>query len=116
MSTETLTTGDEPAADRRILVDVIGEKAPVRILTVLIGEADRDLNPSEIYEEAGVSSSTFYNHIEFQVMVDSIVSVSVSISAGRALVVGLGCVFVDKHAILRSGSFSRFCEGGDLAG
>jgi DNA-binding transcriptional ArsR family regulator len=64
MSTETLITGDEPAADRRILVDVIGKEAPVRILAVLIGEADRDLNPSEIYEEAGVSSSTFYNHID----------------------------------------------------
>lgn len=64
MSTETLISGDEPAADRRILVDVIGKEAPVRILAVLIGEADRDLNPSEIYEEAGVSSSTFYNHID----------------------------------------------------
>jgi DNA-binding transcriptional ArsR family regulator len=64
MSPETLISGDEPAADRRILVDVIGKEAPVRILAVLISEADRDLNPSEIYEEAGVSSSTFYNHID----------------------------------------------------
>lgn len=31
---------------------------------MLIGDTDRDLSPSEIYEEAGVSSSTFYNHID----------------------------------------------------
>lgn len=30
----------------------------------LIEAADRDHNPSEIYGEAGVSSSTFYNHID----------------------------------------------------
>lgn len=55
---------DGPAADRRVLVDALGGGAKIRILTVLIGTADRDLNPSEIYKEAGISSSTFYNHID----------------------------------------------------
>lgn len=64
MSVEDLISEDEPAADRRVMVDVLGGGAKVRILAVLIGDADRDLSPSEIYKAAGVSSSTFYNHID----------------------------------------------------
>jgi DNA-binding transcriptional ArsR family regulator len=55
---------DDAYADGMPIVDVLGGGAKVRILAVLITEYDRDLNPSQIYEQAGIGSSTFYNHID----------------------------------------------------
>lgn len=40
------------------------DEAKVRILEVLLSEADNDMNPTRICELAGVSSSSFYNHID----------------------------------------------------
>lgn len=55
---------DDAYADGMPIVDALGGGAKVRILGVLITEYDRDLNPSQIYEQAGIGSSTFYNHID----------------------------------------------------
>ena len=60
MADETETT----YADGTTLVNVLGSPARVRILAVLTGETDRDLNPTQICEQAGIGSSAFYDHIE----------------------------------------------------
>jgi DNA-binding transcriptional ArsR family regulator len=51
-------------ADGTTLVNVLGKEAPVRILAVLTSETDRDLNPTQICEQAGIGSSAFYDHID----------------------------------------------------
>lgn len=51
-------------ADRTVLVDALGSPTKIRTLAVLISESDRDLSPSEICEQAGIGSSSFYHHIE----------------------------------------------------
>ena len=54
----------ESAAERTVLTDVLGGHAKVKILTVLLGENDRDLNATEISRLAGIDRSTFYQHID----------------------------------------------------
>jgi len=51
-------------ADRTAFVDALGSPTKIRTLAVLISESDRELNPSEICEQAGIGSSSFYHHIE----------------------------------------------------
>lgn len=51
-------------ADTSVLIDVLGNNTQVRVLAVLIGEADRDLNATEISQQAGIGKSSFYNHID----------------------------------------------------
>lgn len=51
-------------ADGTTLVNVLGTPARVRILAVLTSETDRDLNPTQIIEQAGIGSSAFYEHID----------------------------------------------------
>lgn len=65
-TSNTSTTSDEPeaAAEDTVLTDVLGPHAKVKILTVLLGENDRDLNATEISQLAGIDPSTFYEHIE----------------------------------------------------
>ncbi|WP_248911051.1 winged helix-turn-helix domain-containing protein [Halocatena marina] len=60
------TAAEEEAtyADGTTLVSVLGTPARVRILAVLTSETDRDLNPTEIMEEAGIGSTAFYEHID----------------------------------------------------
>ena len=57
-------TANEAFADGTMFVDVLGDETKVRILEVLISEADRDLNTAAICEQAGIGTSSFYNHIE----------------------------------------------------
>lgn len=57
-------TNGEAYADGTVLVDVIGHEARIRILEVLLSEADNDMNPSRIVDLAGISTSSFYNHID----------------------------------------------------
>lgn len=64
MSQPDLTETDWEHAESTVLVDALGGNAKVRILAVLVSEYDRDLNPTEICEQAGIGSSTFYNHID----------------------------------------------------
>lgn len=54
----------EAAAEDTIMTDVLGGHAKVRILITLIGEADQDLNATEIARLAGIDRSTFYEHID----------------------------------------------------
>lgn len=54
----------ESYADDTVLTDVLGPHAKVKILTVLIADNDRDLNPTEIARLAGIDRSTFYEHID----------------------------------------------------
>lgn len=54
----------EAAAEDTVLTDVLGPHAKVKILTVLLGENDRDLNATEISRLAGIDPSTFYEHID----------------------------------------------------
>ncbi|WP_132058162.1 winged helix-turn-helix domain-containing protein [Halorussus amylolyticus] len=42
----------------------------MKILTVLIGESDHDLNPTDISRLAGIDRSTFYEHIDDLVAYD----------------------------------------------
>ena len=60
----------EAAAEETVLTDVLGPHAKVKILTVLIGESDRDLNPTDIARLAGIDRSTFYEHIDDLVAYD----------------------------------------------
>lgn len=55
---------DEAYADGTVLVDVLGDEARVRILEVLLSESNNDMNPTRICDLAGISSSSFYNHID----------------------------------------------------
>lgn len=52
------------AAGDTVLTDVFGGHAKVKILTALLGESDRDLNPTEIARLAGIDRSTFYEHVD----------------------------------------------------
>lgn len=61
------TVADETEAtyaDGTTLVNVLGKEAPVRILAVLTSETDRDLNPTQICEQAGIGSTAFYDYID----------------------------------------------------
>lgn len=51
-------------ADGTTIVRVLGKEVPARILAVLTSETDRDLNPTEIQEQAGIGSTAFYDHID----------------------------------------------------
>lgn len=61
---ETAESTTESYADDTVLTDVLGPHAKVRILTVLIANSHRDLNPTEIARLAGIDRSTFYQHID----------------------------------------------------
>lgn len=59
-----LPEAEESAADRTVLTDVLGPHAKVKILTVFVGESDRDLNATEASRLAGIDRSTFYDHVD----------------------------------------------------
>lgn len=52
------------AAGDTVLTDVLGGHAKVKILTALLSESDRDLNPTDIARLAGIDRSTFYEHVD----------------------------------------------------
>lgn len=60
----TPSNESEAAAEDTVLTDVLGPHAKVKILAVLLGENDRDLNATEISRLAGIDTSTFYEHID----------------------------------------------------
>lgn len=55
---------DEAAAEHTVLTDVLGDHPKVLILVALLGESDRDRNPTEIARLAGIDRSTFYEHVD----------------------------------------------------
>lgn len=54
----------EPAADDTPLLDLFGDTARARILSVLVGFRNRELNVSEIARKAGVTRQTVYDNLE----------------------------------------------------
>lgn len=54
---------DEPFAQQAALTQLLGDHPKVKILTVLLSEG-RDINISLIAEQAGMSRSTVYKHID----------------------------------------------------
>lgn len=58
------TTADEAYADGTPLVELFGDGARARILSVFVGERTRDLTVSEIARQAGVARSTVYDHLD----------------------------------------------------
>lgn len=64
MSDTTTVDGESTAyADETALTDLLGDNPKVKILAVLLSEG-RDINVSRIAEQAGVSRSTVYDHID----------------------------------------------------
>lgn len=59
---ETVETVAEHTA-RHPLVQLLGDSPRIRILAVLL-EAGEPLNPTRIYERAGVAERTWYNHVD----------------------------------------------------
>lgn len=53
----------EPYADVAAITELLGDHPKVKILAVLLSEG-RDINISRIAEQAGMSRSTVYNHID----------------------------------------------------
>lgn len=47
-----------------IITSALGDSARVKILSVFLGDYDRDLNATQIAQKAGVDRATFYRHIE----------------------------------------------------
>jgi DNA-binding transcriptional ArsR family regulator len=56
-------SGDESFAEQTALTELLGTHPKVKILAVLLSEG-RDINISHIAEQAGMSRSTVYDHIE----------------------------------------------------
>lgn len=54
----------EADAENTVLTNVLGPHAKVKILVALLGENNRDLNPTDISRLAGIDRSTFYEHID----------------------------------------------------
>lgn len=63
----------ESAASDTVLTDVLGGNAKVKVLAALLGDADRDLNATEIARLAGIDRSTFYDHIDDLLAYDLVV-------------------------------------------
>lgn len=61
--TQTTAT-DESAVDGQPLVWLMGLPARTRMLNVFVDERSRDLNVSEIADQAGIARSTVYDHLE----------------------------------------------------
>ncbi len=64
MPSPALDDETEAAAENTVLTRALGPHAKVKILTVLIGENDQDLNATEIARLAGIDRSTFYEHVD----------------------------------------------------
>lgn len=54
---------EDSFADNAVLTTMLGDSPKVKILAVLL-KSGRDINVSEIAEQAGMSRSTVYNHID----------------------------------------------------
>ena len=58
------TTQQEAYADGTPLVELFGDGARARLLSVFVDERKRDLSVSEIARQAGVARSTVYDHLD----------------------------------------------------
>lgn len=53
----------EPAADDTPLLDLFGDTARARLLSVLVGFRNRELNVSELARKTGVTRQTVYDNV-----------------------------------------------------
>lgn len=53
----------EPAADDTPLLDLFGDTARARLLSVFVGFRNRELNVSELARKAGVTRQTVYDNV-----------------------------------------------------
>ncbi|SFS11824.1 IclR helix-turn-helix domain-containing protein [Halomicrobium zhouii] len=58
------TAHEEAYADGTPLVELFGDGARARMLSVFVDERTRDLSVSEIARQAGVARSTVYDHLD----------------------------------------------------
>lgn len=63
MATEQERTG-QAFAEGTPLVELFGQPAKSRIISVLVDERSRDLTISEIARQAGIARSTVYDHLD----------------------------------------------------
>lgn len=54
----------EAYADNAPLMELFGQPARTRLISVFVDEQDYDLNISEIARQAGVARSTVYDHLD----------------------------------------------------
>lgn len=64
MAQNTGSSGEPAVAEDPMFTRVLGGSARVKILSVFLGDHDRDLNASEIARKAGIDRATFYRHID----------------------------------------------------
>ena len=62
--TTSNTDQDASTGEDTIITSALGNSARVKILSVFLGDYDRDLNASQIARMAGVDRTTFYRHID----------------------------------------------------
>lgn len=58
------TTHDEAYAEGTPLVELFGDGARARLLSVFVDERECDLSISEIARQAGIARSTVYDHLD----------------------------------------------------
>jgi len=58
------SVSEEVAANGTPLVELLGGGARARMLSVFVGDRDRDLTVSEIARQAGIARSTVYDHLD----------------------------------------------------
>lgn len=57
-------TSSEAFADDAPLMELFGQPARTRLISVFVDEQEYDLNVSELAEQAGVARSTVYDHLD----------------------------------------------------
>lgn len=60
----TQSTGEEAYADGTPIVELFGDSARVKLLSVFVGKRSREFTISELAENAGISRKSVYNHVD----------------------------------------------------
>lgn len=63
MAAKNPDTENDSFAEQTALTDLLGNHPKVKIISVLLSEG-RDINVSQIAEQAGMSRSTVYDHLD----------------------------------------------------
>lgn len=64
MSDHAKDEGGKPMVERDPIVQLFGQPGRTRIISVFVGDRDREYNVSEIARLANVARSTVYDHLE----------------------------------------------------
>lgn len=60
----TQSSETEAYADGTPLVELLGETARVKLISVFVGKRSREFTISELAENAGISRKSVYNHVD----------------------------------------------------